>query len=274
MSERLAGMPRSVVERAKLVRLGDTQVPTLLAHPDWQTPAPVVLWMHGRTVNKELDPGRYARWLRAGVGVCAIDLPGHGERGDARPSDPANSLALIEEALGEIDSVIDALSIHDGVFDQDRLGIGGMSLGGMVALRRLCEPHTFKAASVEATTGSLEHLYLPGPDGKSWPVKHDPARVKQLDPAAHLAEWRAIPVQVLHSEADEMVPWATQERFVGLLRERYEEVGSDPSLVEVRTWPETGAPSEHIGFGRESNEAKTLQVEFWVRHLAPVGFVG
>ncbi len=273
MFERLAGMPRSVVERARLVRLGDMKVPTLLAHPDWQTPAPVVLWMHGRTVSKELDPGRYARWLRAGVAVCAIDLPGHGERADARPSDPANSLALIEEALGEIDTVVEALAAFGGVFDTERLGIGGMSLGGMVALRRLCEVHTFKAASVEATTGCLRELYEPGSGGRPWPVTHDPVVLERVDPSQHLNGWRGIPLQVFHSEADAMVPWATQERFVGLLRARYEEIGADPRLVEVRTWPETGAPSEHLGFGRESNEAKTLQVEFWVRHLAPGGFV-
>jgi len=34
--------------------------------------------MHGRTANKELDPGRYLRLIRAGIAVCAIDLPGHG----------------------------------------------------------------------------------------------------------------------------------------------------------------------------------------------------
>ena len=29
-------------------------------------PRPTIIWIHGRTVSKELDPGRYLRWLRAG----------------------------------------------------------------------------------------------------------------------------------------------------------------------------------------------------------------
>jgi len=76
--ERFSRLPSSLASRAKSVRFGD--VPALLAHPDWETPAPVVLWMHGRTVSKELDPGRYLRWVRAGIAACAVDLPGHGER--------------------------------------------------------------------------------------------------------------------------------------------------------------------------------------------------
>src|SRR5262245_11172372 len=81
MIERFSQMPSALRANARWQRLGPSDIPALLVHPDWNSgqPAPMVLWMHGRTVNKELDPGRYLRWMRAGIGACAVDLPGHGE---------------------------------------------------------------------------------------------------------------------------------------------------------------------------------------------------
>lgn len=64
-----------------------------------------------------------------------------------------------------------------------------------------------------------------------------------------------------------MVPWAIQERFLDTLRKHYRAIGADPDLVETTTWAETGAPQEHAGFGRFSNDAKNLQTEFFTRHL-------
>ncbi len=270
-SDRFRRFPAYLAERARTARLGQSQVPGLLAHPDWTTPAPVVLWMHGRTVSKELDPGRYLRWIRAGIAVCAIDLPGHGERYQEGMDSAARTLDVLERVLPEIDGVVDALAAPEfrGGFDLERMGIGGMSAGGMATLRRLCEPHTFRCATVESTTGDLERLYFgtghsPRPP---WPVKHDPARVARLDPARHLDGWRPIPILLMHNELDRVVPVETTRAFVEALRRRY----AAPELVEFVTFPESGAPDEHSGFGRFSNDAKNRQTEFLVRHLGSMG---
>lgn len=266
---RFEALPQSLRNASKLARLGPTEAPCLLVHPNWDTPVPVVLWLHGRTVYKELDPGRYSRWVKAGIAACAIDLPGHGERDDGRGADPANSLAIIAEAVAELDGIVSALqATGNGVFDTSRMAIGGMSLGGMVTLRRLCDPHPFRVAVVEATTGALDELYS-GRSGIDWPVVHDGQAVGSVDPSAHLSSFRPIPLLALHSQRDAMVPWVAQSVFLDRLRARYVEVGSEPGMIEVKTWPETGAPSEHVGFGRVSNEAKNLVTDFLTRYLQP-----
>ena len=271
MIERFLRFPQHLAERSRWVRLGAAGVPAVLAHPDWQRPAPTVIWLHGRTVSKELDPGRYLRWVRAGIAACAIDLPGHGERADAEMQTPARTLDVLAQAVGQIDAVVGALADPavagaGGVFDLERLAIGGMSAGGMVALRRLCDPHPFRAATVEATTGDLGALYHPDA-GRPWPVNHAPERVEPLDPARHLAGWGPIPLLALHSEADAVIPAAGQRGFIEALRRHYEASGADPALVRLVTWPETGAAQEHMGFGRFSNDAKNLQTEFLVGAL-------
>jgi fermentation-respiration switch protein FrsA (DUF1100 family) len=273
MKDRFSEFPRDLAARSRTVRFG--AIPALLAHPDWATPAPTVIWLHGRTVNKELDPGRYLRWIRAGLAACAIDLPGHGERFDPELQRPERSLDVLEQAVGEIDRVVESLPdpAFGRAFDLDRLGIGGLSLGGMAVLRRLCEDHPFVCSAVEATTGWLEGLYFPEraglPPAARWVVPHDPARVGALDPKTHLDGFRPIPLLALHSEADQIVPFAGMKRFLDELREHYRQRGADPSLIELKTWPETGASQEHAGFGRFSNEAKNAQTDFLRRHLMP-----
>jgi len=263
--ERFTRFPRSLARRARTERLGPG-VPTLLAHPDWERPAPVMFWMHGRTATKELDPGRYLRWIRAGVAACAIDLPGHGQRLDPAFHRVSSTRDLLERVLPEIDAVLGSLSDprFGGVFDLDRVGIGGMSAGGMATLRRLCEPNSFRCAAVESTTGDLGSLFSHG-DRAGGGV--DAGRLARLDPMANLDGLAPIPLLVLHSEADAMIPWPIQSRFLEALAARYARAGADPALIRVMTWAQTGAPGEHAGFGRYSNEAKNAQTAFLVEHL-------
>jgi alpha-beta hydrolase superfamily lysophospholipase len=270
MIDRFAKLPSSLTDKARTVRLaGD--IPALLVHPNWIDSVPTIIWMHGRTANKELDAGRYVRWMKAGMGACAIDLPGHGERGDARAEAPGSALDVLGELIPEIDRVVEALAdpVWQNVFDLDRLGIGGMSLGGMAALRRLCEPHPphpFGCAAVESTTGDLTGLYREGgprPWGTSYPLE----RIAPLDPQLHMAGFAPVPLLALHSEADRIVPVGLQRGYLDRLRAHYAAQGADPNLVTLHTWPTTGAPEEHSGFGRVGNEAKNLQTEFFARHL-------
>lgn len=267
MIERFRQFPAALASAVRSEKFGE--VPALLAHPDWRTPAPTMIWMHGRTVNKELDPGRYLRWLRAGIATCALDLPGHGERFIAEYQTGAKTPEMIAQMAGEIDGVVRALGAM-GVFDMRRLGIGGMSAGGMVTLRRLCEPHGFRCAAVECTTGNLGALYFPEKHGlgeHTWKDTHTPAQVAAVDPMEHLSGFAPMPILILHGELDALVPWETQRRFVEAMKVQYVARGASESLIEVRTFGRTGAPQEHAGFGVLANEAKNTQLEFLTRRL-------
>lgn len=268
MIERFARFPRSLAQKSRSVRLGPSDIPVLLAHPDWESPAPVVLWLHGRTVNKELDPGRYLRWVRAGIAACAIDLPGHGERPESLFQDPAQTPELIHQLLPEIDQILDALAEprFNGVFDLERVGIGGMSAGGMATLRRLCDPHPFRCAAVEAATGNLAALFHPD-SGRPVPLVRSQQDLEPVDPARHLETWRPIPLLALHSEADRAVPIAGMRDFIDDLKNHYADRGADPAMIELATWPQTGAHMEHAGFGRFANQAKNRQLRFLKQHL-------
>jgi fermentation-respiration switch protein FrsA (DUF1100 family) len=94
----------------------------------------------------------------------------------------------------------------------------------------------------------------------------DPA-LDRMDAIAHLEGWRPIPLLALHSEKDAVVPVPGMRAFIARLQERYQSLGADPNAVQFVTWPETGAPLEHLGFGRVSNDTKNLQTTFFQEHL-------
>ena len=253
-----ASLPSSLRAITDHVRLGP-DVPCMVVRPDLDTapetrsPIPFLLWMHGRTATKELDPGRYLRLARAGIGSCAIDLPGHGERGSEAGMRPQALLDNVEQAASEIDDVVTALGRRG--FDLDRMAIGGMSMGGMVALIRLQRPHRFRAAILEATSGN-------------WRVQHqrqffDHESADRLDPIRHLERWRELPVLVVHSRRDQWVEFEGQLAFIEALRRQVDH----PEWIEVMALEETGAPHEHLGFGHRTNEVKTREVDFLRTHL-------
>ena len=259
MPDPTSPMPSALRARARNERLAGGTVPVLLVHPTWQDGdrVPLVLWMHGRTARKELDPGRYLRLMRAGFGVCAIDLPGHGDRFDPIEHTAERTLDLILQMVDEIDAVL-AGALALGVFDERRLGIGGMSAGGMATMVRLCRPHPFACASVEGATGAWHHqLGRPMFEGRA------EGEVEARDPIRNLHAWREIPFQAIHTRKDEWVAYEGQVQFMGALRARYR----DPSIVEMVTFEATGAPFEHAGFGRFAAEAKNAQLDFFERRL-------
>lgn len=262
MEPRFAQLPRSLAERTVTDSLGDG-VPALIATPPGDDPVPFVLWMHGRTAYKELDPGRYLRWIRAGIAAVAVDLPGHGERLVPGAQDPEHTPAVVEQMVGEIDGVLASLRERHPRLDAARCAVGGMSAGGMATLRRLCDPHPFLAAAVEGTTGDLTALYFPpAGHGKNWPISHDRASVERIDTARHLRGFRPVPLLALHTEGDELVPIGVQRSFLERLEDHYLAAGADPGLIRLHTFRDTGAPQEHAGFGRFGNDAKNIQLEF------------
>ena len=249
-------MPKSLRAHARWERLAG--VPALLVHPDppgaEAAPRPFLLWMHGRTAFKEMDNGRYLRLLRAGIGSVAIDLPGHGERADVALQSSERSMEVIEAALAEMPALLEALANFPG-FDRSRAAIGGMSLGGMVTLARLCRPHGFRASVVEATTGDWTHLTG---------AMHDPARADAMEPARHLDRWSPTPLLAIHAELDEWIRIEWQRTFLDRLRGVH---GDAP--IELLAFSRTGAPHEHIGFGTFGPQAKDAGTDFLVRHLRP-----
>ena len=166
---------------------------------------------------------------------------------------PEALLDNVEQAASEVDDVVTALGRKG--FDLDRMAIGGMSMGGMVALVRLQRPHRFRAAILEASSGN-------------WRVQHqrqffDHESADRLDPIQHVDRWRELPVLAIHSRLDEWVEFDGQVAFLDALKSRV----AHPEWIELMALERTGAPHEHLGFGQCTNEVKNRELEFLRTHL-------
>jgi pimeloyl-ACP methyl ester carboxylesterase len=231
-------------------------VPCLLVQKD-EKPRPFLFWIHGRTADKELDPGRYLRCMRRGINVCAVDLPGHGQRFEHESQSSNRVLEVVLQMTNEIDSVLEGLADYPG-FDLNAGAIGGMSAGGLVAILRLLRPHPFKSAVLEATGGSWTHLrHSPICEALSDEEFH------AVNPINRLNKWRDIPVIAFHSRHDSWMPFAAESEFIDALKMK----SQNPEHVELVAFDYTGAPDEHMGFGRQTAFVKETQVEFLARHL-------
>ena len=252
---RLGELPGSLKRNADFLMLGK-DVPVMLVRPENSTGRePLFVWMHGRTTDKTFDPGRFLRLMRNGIASCSIDLPGHGDRVQAGREDPGAIVEVILQMVEELDAVLLDLNAM-GHFDEDRIGIGGISAGGIATLLRLTRPHRFRCAAVEATTGSRSF--------SNQQAFADPELLVPLDVMPRLDGWREIPILALHNRHDEWIDVAGQERFFAALRDRY----LDPERAQLHVYEEhTGAPYEHAGFGRRGSDAKDRQSEFLSRHL-------
>jgi len=242
--------PSTLRRASHWCRLVDGSVPVVVMRPENRPvgPLPFLLWFHGRTVTKEIDSGRYLRLIRAGIGCVAVDLPGHGERLDEAMLDGHRTLEVVEQAAAEVDAILRDLEQFD--LDMSRAVIGGMSAGGMTAILRGCSPHPFCGILLEATTGDWESQ-------RSRPM-YQPALVARLNPIEHLSQWRDIPLLALHCELDEWVALEGQRKFVDAVRAK----SSHPQKIELHAYPATGAPHEHMGFGRMAGDAKRRGTEF------------
>ena len=217
----------------------------------------MVLWLHGRTAWKEIDPGRFLRLVRSGIAVVAPDLPGHGDRYEEALQSTDHVLDVIRMMLQELDALLkEAIEAMD--VDPLRIGIGGMSAGGMVAIARLTRSHPFRCAVLEATTGSWSHQRF-----RPMFSHCDDATIRAIDPLEHLDAWKPIPLLAIHSRSDEWVDWSGQSTFLDAV-----EALGPPELVERMIFEQTGAEHEHVGFGLHSADAKERERDFYARHLA------
>lgn len=249
-------LPSAIRRQGVRARFGD--VPVLLVRPEVvvREPFPLLVWMHGRTACKELDSGRYLRLMRRGFGICAMDLPGHGDRASLPMQESDRVVEVVMQAAGELDAVAEAAAAELGA-DRDRIAIGGMSAGGMACAARLCRPHQFAAVVFEATSGDWSFLpERPGCDATRG------AALKAVNPIEHLDQWRPLPTLAIHSRLDQWIPFVSQWRFLHAI----EALGPE-SLIERVAYDRTGAPGEHAGFGSCSADAKEHLCRFLEQRL-------
>lgn len=187
-------------------------VPVVLRTPGDGGPVPCVILVPGLEATKEELHGWEGFYLERGMAVAAIDGPGQGELAD-RALVPADYVAAVS-------AVVDRLSADPGI-DAARIGIMGVSLGGLLASMAVAHEHRLAAAAEVAGTFDTESRWdranALSRRGHQFVTKSpDEEATRQV-----VADWTMAPLAgdiecpllVVHGELDTIVPLDQAEAY-------------------------------------------------------------
>src|SRR6202046_797564 len=228
----------------------NTTLPALLVHPDPEVagtrPAPAMVFFDGFDVTKELQYGYGIPELAArGAGCLIVDGPG------TRESVRFRTLPLIAETERYATPVYEYLAGRPE-FDEKRIGVMALSLGGYYAPRAAAlEPrfaasiawgaqwdyHAIWAKRLELLdSGKVLSLSVP-PEHLQWVlgVNDRASALKKLEGFRldGIVQKMTCPFLLLHGAGDEQIPIEIAEKL-------YEAVGSKQKALKVFTREEGG----------------------------------
>ncbi|MEM7122799.1 MAG: PHB depolymerase family esterase [Pseudomonadota bacterium] len=267
-----AGLARAdTLEHGGTERAFDVYVPDGIA-----TPAPAVVLLHGgggsgRQLRRHTDFNELAD-ENGFVVIYPDGVDGHWNDGR---DDPwlAEQAAARHDDVGFITAILDRL-IADGLVDAHRIGVGGISNGGMMTLRLACEaPERFIGFAVVAANIAAGQecpggepapvLFIHGSNDSLVPYDGGPIGLPGGN--ARGTAW---------SVPDSLADWAARNRCTGrVLSAHINERPLDGTTVDIvdytgckaplrhilingggHTWPGTGARLINLITGRSSRE--------------------
>ena len=227
-------------------------IPVLEMYPDLElhpSPGllPLVIVFHGFDSSKERKLQNALAIAQQGLFVVMPDAVRHGEREDSSfaaltYSQKAEYLFdIVTETAAEIDSILQHYS-QSSIVDSSRCGLEGTSMGGMIVYEYLAKygREQIKAAvSIISTPdfGSIiDNSKLQNPEFyQSYPQsKID--RVKNSHPLPQALKLKDLPLLLLNSEDDTIIPIFPVRTFYTALKHQY----TDARQLRIKTYHDTG----------------------------------
>lgn len=222
---------------------------------------PTVFFYHGFTSSKEIYAYFGYNLAKAGYRVILPDALMHGARAepDSRVlfnnfwrilQNNVNDLALFKETF-----------VARGLADEQRLGVGGVSMGGMTTMAALVHFPWVKAAANLMGSGYFvtlsDHLFPSYGDesGRSRDeFERQTAQLLSLDVSDKIEQVGSKPLLVWHGEKDDLVPFAESAR----LKHALEHAGQARNLTFI---------SEPEATHKVTVYAANRTTEFFTSHL-------
>lgn len=199
--------------------------------PDVTGPSPAVAYCHGFTADRNESHFLFARLARrmeqAGIASLRIDFRGSGESGGR-----FEDMTPLEE-VSDARSALAQLRANKRI-DPDRIGLVGMSLGGLVAaLTSAKEPSLKSVVLWGAVARPVQVIRSLAPRGAMKAMEKE-GRVDMgglqvgrsfweaaasIDPPGALAKCKA-PVLIVHGTGDDIVPYSNSTAFLRAARRR------------------------------------------------------
>ena len=186
----------------------------------YQKQLPTIFFYHGFLSSKEMYSYFGYTLAKAGFRVILPDALMHGARAE---SDEAKCVAhfwrILQNNVEEL-AMLKELFVGRGLADPQRLGVGGVSMGGMTTMAALVKYPWVKVAANLMGSGyfsRLSHHLFPafsaGDTAQRDVFERDVAPLLSLDVTGKTALFADKPLFVWHGEQDDVVPFGESLRL-------------------------------------------------------------
>ncbi|MBU9828966.1 esterase [Rahnella sp. FC061912-K] len=186
----------------------------------YQQQLPTIFFYHGFLSSKEMYSYFGYTLAKAGFRVILPDALMHGARAE---SDEAKCVAhfwrILQNNVEEL-AMLKELFVGRGLADPQRLGVGGVSMGGMTTMAALVKYPWVKVAANLMGSGyfsRLSHHLFPaftaGDTAQRDVFERDVAPLLSLDVTGKTALFAHKPLFVWHGEQDDVVPFGESLRL-------------------------------------------------------------
>ncbi len=195
------------------------------------TPLPVVIFMHGFESVKERNL-QYAYMLaEKGLRVVMPDALFHGERGETA-NRKLQFWNIIITAIHDLQVIKEELMRRDLIKDE-RIGLAGTSMGGIITLGAMVRYQWIKAAVslmgspayvdfAQKQLETLRHNQIPIPHTEQQ-IENIFLTLQEYDATLHIQKWNYCPILFWHGKQDEVVPYQPAYQFYTFLKPEYKE---------------------------------------------------
>jgi len=222
---------------------------------------PTVFFYHGFTSSKEIYSHFGYTLAKAGFRVITPDAPMHGAR--LEPDEAvllANFWNILQGNVDELASLKD-LFVSRGLADPQRLGVGGVSMGGMTTMAALVRFPWVKVAANLMGSGYFSSLsgHLFPAFGEHTALSREQTdrkitRLLEWDVSDHLSLVGSKPLLVWHGEQDDVVPFDESWRLKQALEQQglaenltfLSEAGTKHKVSAKAVWQTTDFFKNHL----------------------------
>ncbi|WP_421595516.1 esterase [Rahnella sp. PD4] len=202
----------------------------------YQQQLPTIFFYHGFLSSKEIYSYFGYTLAKTGFRVILPDALMHGARaGHSEERCLANFWHILQNNIDELALLKEAF-VGRGLADPQRLGVGGVSMGGMTTMAALIKFPWIKAAANLMGSGYFARLshhlfpaYNAGGIVQRDIFEREIAPLLRLDFSGKAALIADIPLFVWHGEEDDVVPFGESQR----LRQELAESGADTHLTFI-----------------------------------------
>lgn len=202
----------------------------------YQQSLPTIFFYHGFTSSKEIYSYFGYTLAKAGFRVILPDARLHGARADGdQARQMASFWSILQGNVEELPMLKDFF-VRKGLADPERLGVGGVSMGGMTTMAALVKFPWIKVAANLMGSGYFirlsQHLFPAceaGDSAQRSAFEREAASLLSLDITGKSALIANKPLFVWHGEEDDVVPFGESQR----LRQEMAESGADTNLTFI-----------------------------------------